>query len=419
MFAPEARYEIRQSNERPTGNEGLKTVFLTGGTGFVGSHTAQRFLADDWRVKALVRDPARLGRLPTGAELVQGDLLSCEKYAPALQGVDAIVHVAGLVKALDLEAYRAVNSRGAETVAMTAARTCPEAMFVLVSSQAAAGPARDGLPVSETDAPRPVSWYGQSKLEGEEAVARAFPGPWCVIRPSVVYGRGDAGLLEMFRVVQKGFAPILAGGRRRLQLIAVEDLARMLVAAASRRDLAGRRGFAAADVVSMGDLARKIAEMRSPPARSIPVPAIAIQAAGLLESIRQWITRQPRPFNRDKAREILQNDWLCDARPMLRDLLGIESRITDGAVQAGQEVSSGALPAPLTGSGQALSTGSGQAPSTGSGRHGPPTVAEQSPWKGSGHEPAAPLLTPWKEGLRELCRCYVRDQWLRQNIWAV
>jgi dihydroflavonol-4-reductase len=369
----------------------LKTVFLTGGTGFVGSHTAERFLADGWRVKALVRDPARPGRLPTGAEPVQGDLLARDQYRPAMRGCDSVVHVAGAVKALDLEGFRAVNSRGVEAVALTAAEACPGARFVLVSSQAAAGPAREGRVVTEADEPRPVSWYGLSKLEGENAVARLFPGPWCVIRPAVVYGPGDPGLLEMFRVVQKGIAPILAGGRRRLQLIAVQDLARMLVAAATRPDLAGRRGFAATDVVSMGDLARKIADLRCPPAKPFPVPAIAIRAAGAFESIRQWLTRRPRPFNRDKAREILQTDWLCDAGPMLRDLLGIvscqfpvESPIRNGSAWPDQHA--GVMPTHSTGSRQA---------------------------------PPMPALTPWKDGLSELCRCYVRDQWLRQNIWAV
>jgi hypothetical protein len=287
-------------------------------------------------------------------------------------------------------------------------------MFVLVSSQAAAGPARDGRAVTEDDEPCPVSWYGLSKLEGENAVARSFPGPWCIIRPAVVYGPGDPGLLEMFRVVQKGIAPILAGGRRRLQLIAVQDLARMLVAAASRPDLARRRGFAATDVVSMGELARKIAVLRSPPAKPFPVPAIAIRAAGAIESIRQWLTRRPRPFNRDKAREILQNDWLCDAGPMLRDLLGIvscQSLVVRAPLSVEGPIKNGlarpdhderTIRTHLTGSTGSPQAGSGQAPST-----------------GSGQAPPIPALTPWKDGLRELCRCYVRDQWLRQNIWAV
>ena len=48
----------------------MKTVFLTGGTGFIGSHAARRFLAHGWRVRALVRRPERAGLLPRGVEMV-------------------------------------------------------------------------------------------------------------------------------------------------------------------------------------------------------------------------------------------------------------------------------------------------------------------------------------------------------------
>ena len=75
---------------------------------------------------------------------------------------------------------------------------------MLVSSQAAAGPARDGRPVTESDPALPVSWYGLSKREGEEAVARLWKGPWTILRPGVVFGPGDRGLLAYFRMAARG-----------------------------------------------------------------------------------------------------------------------------------------------------------------------------------------------------------------------
>jgi dihydroflavonol-4-reductase len=298
----------------------VKTLFLTGGTGFVGSHAARRFLREGWRVRALVRNPQRPGLLPQGVEVVPGALADVQKYRAALRDCHAVLHVAGTVKACSLEDYREANARGAESVARAAADACPGAMFVLVSSQSAAGPSRTGRPVGESDPPRPISWYGISKLEGEQAVRRHRNGPWCVIRPCVVYGPGDPGVLELFKTVESGWAPILAGGRTRIQLIAVEDLAGILYASALRPELSGRTAFAAGQTVTTGELTREIAALRRPPARQLPVPEWAVRAAGAWESLRQRLTGKARPFNADKAREVLQGNWTCDPGPLLHDL---------------------------------------------------------------------------------------------------
>jgi dihydroflavonol-4-reductase len=298
----------------------MLTLFLTGGTGFVGSHVARAFLGHGWRVRALVRRPDRAGLLPRGVEMVQGDLREGATYADQLKGCQAVVHCAATTRAGGLAEFRRVNVEGTRAIASAAAAACPDAMFVHVSSQAAAGPCRDGAPVRETDPPTPVSWYGRSKLESELALSRHHPGPWCVVRPSIVYGAGDAGLLPMFAVVARGVAPIPARRRRRVQLLAAEDLARVLFAAAQRPDLHGRCGFAAGDTVTMADLVREVAGLRTPRARTIPLPDLAIRLLGVIGSARGALGRTARPFTRDKAREMLQADWLCDGEPLLRDL---------------------------------------------------------------------------------------------------
>lgn len=296
------------------------TVFLSGGTGFVGSHVARVFLSEGWQVRALVRRPERAGLLPPGVETVRGDVTDAGSYRGHLKGCAAVVHCAAATRARSLAEFRRANVDGTRAIVGAAGESCPEAMFVHVSSQAAAGPSRAGVPVRETDAPAPVSWYGRSKLESELAVAEHHRGRWCVVRPSVVYGAGDPGLLAMFAVVGWGVAPILADGARRVQLLAVEDLARMLFAAARRPDLHGRRAFAAGEVVSMGDLIREVAALRVPRARTIAVPDAAVRLLGLVASLRDGLTRTASALNRDKIREMLQADWLCDPEPFLRDL---------------------------------------------------------------------------------------------------
>ena len=290
-----------------------RRALLTGATGFVGGHAARALLDEGWTVRALVRsDPARsplLAGLPL--EFVRGDLSGGSDLESAARECQAIVHVAGVVKARTLEDYRAVNVRATERLAAAAARAAPTAMFVLVSSQAAAGPARDGRAVAAADPERPVSWYGTSKLEGEEALRRAFPGATVVLRPGVVYGPADTGLLTFFRMAAKGLVAV-PGGARRIQVVAAQRAARAIARAAGRPDLEGTTAFLCDPApVAIRRLAEMIAGLPPRSARLFSVPDFAVRLAGAAESLREAITKRSRPFNADKARELLAGEWLC------------------------------------------------------------------------------------------------------------
>jgi nucleoside-diphosphate-sugar epimerase len=86
----------------------------------------------------------------------------------ALQGVDTVIHVAGVTKALTTDDYYAGNARATENLAR-AVKGRP-IRLVHVSSLAAVGPSPDGTPLGEDAEPRPLTQYGKSKLAGERAV---------------------------------------------------------------------------------------------------------------------------------------------------------------------------------------------------------------------------------------------------------
>ncbi len=239
-----------------------------------------------------------------------------------MAGVDAVVHLAGLVKARSLDGYREVNVRGTERMLDAAQRGAPGALFLLVSSQAAGGPCRDGRPVSGDDPARPISWYGQSKREAEEAVARLWKGDWIVLRPGVIYGPGDRGLFLYFRMAAAGWIPVPAGATR-VQVIGAERAALAIARAASRRDLAGLVGFLSdTEPVTVAGLAGKIAALPRRRARLIRVPNGFVRVLGAAESAVERLTGRSQPFNADKAREILAGDWVCDGAATSR-LLGL------------------------------------------------------------------------------------------------
>src|SRR2546425_12161711 len=123
----------------------------------------------------------------------------------------------------------AANRDGTANLLEAAAEAAPR-RFVLVSSLAAAGPTTPGHPVDERRPPAPVSDYGRSKLAAEVLV-RAMSFPWTIVRPPIVYGEWDHGILTAFKLVRVGLVPRFGDGSQELSVIYAGDLAEALIAA--------------------------------------------------------------------------------------------------------------------------------------------------------------------------------------------
>ena len=239
--------------------------FLTGGTGFRRRPRRARpgrGGLDGARSRA--RSEARRGRSSCGPAGRGGRRRALRRAPPIWRerppGPSAIVHVAGLTKARTLEEYREVNVRGTERL-LEAARADRRPTRSSFSSRARPPRApRAAAARSRHDDPaRPVSWYGVSKREAEEAVERLWKGPWIVLRPGVVYGPGDRGLFVYFRMAATGWVPVPAG-RTRIQIVGAERAALAIARAAARPTSPGRSGFSATpEAVTVGDLAAAIA----------------------------------------------------------------------------------------------------------------------------------------------------------------
>ena len=288
-------------------------VALTGGTGFVGSHVADALLAAGYRVRALARRPQDPGWLKdASAEIVPGDVRKPESLDALVAGAAAIVHVAGKTSARNEAEYMAANAAGPANVVAAVRKSAPDAHVVLVSSQAAGGPSQDGAPVSAADPPRPVSSYGRSKLAGEEAV-RKEPGlAFTILRPSAVYGPRETAVRDLFVAASRGFAPVLAGGTPRIQMVYVDDAARAVLGALDR----GGRGetffVAHPEVLTYRGIAEMLATLPSRRPRLVPIPAVAIRAAGSLAGVLSTFGKGPPVFSAEKANELLQSAWICD-----------------------------------------------------------------------------------------------------------
>jgi len=192
----------------------MSRILVTGASGFVGSATVKALADAGHHVRAAMRrsDPT----FGPSVEVVQHpDLTETFDWRPLLEGIDQVVHLAGVAHSRGTGLYDRINHQATAQLAHAAARASV-GQFVFISSiRAQCGPAADHA-VTEHDSPAPIDPYGASKLAGEAAV-RASGVPFTILRPVALYGPGVKGY---FRLLARAAAsplplPVKDFGNRR------------------------------------------------------------------------------------------------------------------------------------------------------------------------------------------------------------
>jgi nucleoside-diphosphate-sugar epimerase len=282
----------------------MRLAAVTGGTGFLGRAIVTALARDGWRLRLLVRRIPALGLLEGPAcegaepELVFGGLDDPSTLDRLVRGADAVVHIAGLIKARSTAEFMAVNRDGSRQLAEAAARSAPGARLLLVSSMAAREPQ--------------LSDYAASKRAGEEAaIAAAGGNPWVVVRPPAIYGPGDRETLAIFRAAGGPIVPLFHGSESRVCLIHAEDAA-AAVAALCGAGPAGRvfelsderrEGYGWRTVIDQAALA-----VGGRP-RVVHVPGALVGAVAALVGAGARLAGRPAMLTPGKAREMLHCDW--------------------------------------------------------------------------------------------------------------
>ncbi|MEM6960186.1 MAG: NAD-dependent epimerase/dehydratase family protein, partial [Myxococcota bacterium] len=206
-------------------------VLVTGATGFLGGHLCELLVQQGHKVRALTRSTSDTTLLDTlGIECVEANLERGLGLDKAIEGMDAVVHGAAVVKAKSPQVFHEVNCGGTEHLLQAALRKRDALQrFVFVSSLAAHGASRDGSP-RPVDAPaHPVTHYGRSKLAAERMVIEAQDAlPVTVIRPPAIYGPRDQEMLSFFKMIDSRLIAFLGSPRNTISLIWGPDCARAI-----------------------------------------------------------------------------------------------------------------------------------------------------------------------------------------------
>ncbi|HEY6110617.1 MAG TPA: NAD-dependent epimerase/dehydratase family protein [Gemmatimonadales bacterium] len=291
-------------------------VLLTGSTGFIGSHLIRRLVGTSHDLRCLVRDPGgRAARTLAcrGAELVAGDVTDPESVRRAVDGCDAVVHLANIYSfwERDPRVFDAVNVEGTTHV-MEAALAAGVSRVVHLSTVEAL-----------EQAPRD-NRYARSKYAGEQrAWAAAQRGlPLVVLCPGAVLGRGDRKPTGRYiRDLARRHLPFALCTRTVLTMVHVRDVVEAIVGALERPDAVGKRYIVGVHQVSIAELNRMVSEIAGVPVPDRRLPgALVLPVAALLTGLARLTGRPPAwGLSLDMAR-VLRRGFRYDGSAAAREL---------------------------------------------------------------------------------------------------
>jgi len=273
-------------------------VLVTGATGFIGLALVKRL--------AMSRVPARAVVRRTGLQILANvpcvhvaDIGPDTDWRQSLVGIDVVVHLAGFahvnrLERGDLNLMRQINVNGTANLALQAGQ-CGVKHFAFVSS---IGAVRDqSEEIIKLEMPcNPTTAYGKSKLEAEKVLLKAAQESgmeWTIVRPPLVYGRGNPGNMErLLKLIGSGIPLPLASVRNRRSFIYVENLVDLITACLGNPKAFGKTFLPSdGEDVSTPGLIRKIAKANE-----------SVQCSVFSDSAGDRETRHTPPATRHSAR---------------------------------------------------------------------------------------------------------------------
>ena len=288
-------------------------VLVTGATGFVGQEVLGQLHSAAHSIRILVRQP-RTHRLQKIAseyhpEIYQGDVLETKTIEGSLAGVDAVIHLVGIISEVGTQTFENVHIRGTLNI-VEASRKFPIKRLVHMSALGTRAQAR--------------SRYHQSKWAAEEIVRQSGLA-FTIFRPSLIYGTGDL-FVNLFEKLSRfsPFLPVMGTGRGKLQPVPVDAVALAFMKSLTEPKAIGQTyDLCGPDRLTLVEVLDAILAVtgRRRIRLHLPMP-LAWRLAMLLEFIFPRLLKRPPPLNREQLL-MLQEDNIGDPAPANR-LFGLE-----------------------------------------------------------------------------------------------
>jgi uncharacterized protein YbjT (DUF2867 family) len=299
-----ARWESPVVRQSEIVHRKFMNVLVTGGTGFVGRELVRQLRNAGHRLHLLVREAessrARDLAAQLGVKLVSGNVRDVDVLAKACAGMDAVVHLVGIISEVGDQTFDNIHVRGTRNLVF-AAQDAGVRRFLHMSALGTRPNAR--------------SRYHQSKWAGEEFVRQSGLA-WTVFRPSIIYGPGD-GFVNLFARMARYLpaVPVIGGGQARYQPVSVKSVGTAVVKSLVDPQAVGEvYELCGPETLTLDEMVDQILEVMNRRRMKVHVPlGLARWQASLLESVFPRLLRRPSPFTRDQIL-MLGEDNVGDGR---------------------------------------------------------------------------------------------------------
>lgn len=262
----------------------MRNILLTGATGFIGQFLISDLLGEGFNVSACVRETSSLP--PSVKQFQIGDFLDDPIFDGMFENVDTVIHLAahtgelGKQSSEDKNKLRIINVEITEKLARLAAASGVR-RFIFLSSIKVNGEG-GALHYSEQDIPSPIGDYGRSKLEAEMRlfeIASNSDLEVVIIRPPIVYGRGQRGNFHRLAKLLEFGLPLPFGGiKNKRSFCSVQNLSHFILTVIAHPK-AGNQIFCVSDKASLStsELLRLIGQGMGKSVRLFPAPVFLLK----------------------------------------------------------------------------------------------------------------------------------------------
>jgi nucleoside-diphosphate-sugar epimerase len=292
-------------------------AFVTGASGFIGSHLARKLLSKKWQV-SILRHERDLPGLEK-CQVYRGDIREPHSLKKMLTGTDVLFHLAAALGASSFgkTEFFKINVQGTENV-IQSAFDAGVGKVVHCSSAGVLGSVKENRPADENHSPFPQDIYDRTKLEGEKiALGYAKKGEnVVVIRPGWVYGPGDRRTFKLIEAVASKKFMLLTKGSTHQTPVYIDDLIQGIMLCAEKAQAGEIFHLAGKEDLTVKEITNAIAQAAGVRLSQFPLPGFVLKvAAWKLEKVFSLFGKEapltrgklaffihPKPLSIQKAR---------------------------------------------------------------------------------------------------------------------